>query len=714
MLRICAFILVSYCSIFQVVAQENKQPGKITFHAVNIPLEEVLRQLNRNYSLEFFYSSNRIPLKKTVTIHAEDMLLNQFLTLLCWQVNIGHSLDGRKVILMYDETGKINGSYTLSGFVSDSVTGERLIGATIIFTDLARGTTTNAYGFYSYTLPKGPCRVRCSYMGYFTWEKTIDLSESKQLNIPLLMASVPIREIKLTAKTNDKLNSLQMGQDEVPLSLMKKYPSLLGEKDVIQFLKMMPGIQSANEAYNGLYVRGATPQQSTFLLDDAPLFSLYHLTGWFSTINPDALNDIQLYKSHLPAKTGGVLSSVIDIRMRDGNNQNYAVTGGIGTITSRLTIEGPIVKNKMSFIVSGRRTHLDHLIKLSIKDSNSDVGINTIYFYDLHAKFTYNLNQNNRFYLSGYKSYDVVKGTDGISWGNNLFSFRWNRVFSDHLFSNVTLTESSYKLAIKASDNNDFQYNVITRLRDYAGKYDFTWYTSTNKKINFGIQHNYQEMSPLLIDTNDPETNISLESIETEKRMIHSIYAESELELTPRLGLDVGARMALLHRFTSSNYTLLLMPQISMMLRYKLTESSSIKGAYSRNYQLNHGASIFELIIPFERYLFCDGTLKPQYADHFSGGYFHRWDDRGLELSVETYCSLFHRQYRFPLNNEILIGKNYQAYAIKGQSRAYGIESSLRKTSGRITGILNYTLSKVDKKEDNINNNRYFTPFLRP
>ncbi len=709
MLRIITLFTILNFLIIPVEAQENKLPDKLSFKADKVAFEEVLQQLTRMYSLQFYYSPNKIPLKKLVTVDAVSVPIKEFLSALCQQVKIGYIIENDKIVLVPDEQEKQDDLRTVSGFVSDSITGERLISATIVFQELMKGTVTNSYGYYSYTLPKTVSKLRCSYMGYVTSEKNLDLKENRQVNIQLKTSSISIQEVKLYARINDKVSSIMIGQDDVPLDMMRNTPSLLGETDVLQFLKMIPGVLSANEASNGLFVRGCTPRQSAFVLDDAPLFNLYHISGWFSTINPDAIKNVKVYKSHLPAKTGDALSSVVDLRLRDGNNQKFAVTGGIGTITSRLTFEGPIVRDKASFIISGRRSYLDQLIKLFGKEK--DINISKAYFYDLNAKLNYTINQNNKLYLSGYRSQDFLNETDGTSWGNKLLSFRWNHVFSAKLFSNFTLTGSNYKHQFDGTDINNFSYEFTTRIRDYYCKLDFTYYSRDNHKINFGLNSNYQDLMPILYKSGNPDIGTLLSSATLQKRMIHTLYAGSEYEINEKLGIGASIRLSLLHNLSAGNQNTLLKPQPSLMLRYQLTSLSSIKAGYSRNYQFNHGASVFDILIPFERYLFTDAMLKPQYADHFSAGYFKRFGNSGIELSIEPYYSSMKEQYRFQYGNEIFLGKDYQSLAINGTGKAYGIEYSLRKLSGRFTGILNYTLAKVDRKEENGSQTSTFSPY---
>ncbi|HEY4785905.1 MAG TPA: TonB-dependent receptor [Bacteroidales bacterium] len=691
-------------------SQENRLQERISFKAVNVPLEQVIQELTQKYSLNFFYSPTAIPLKKPITIDVESKPITELITVICAQASLRFTAEHGKIILYPDEQQKLRDFVTISGFVSDSLTGERLLGAVVSFPDINKGTSTNAYGYYVYSVPKGTYKLRCSYIGYGIFQKTVELVSNRQENIRLNIAAVPINEVKLAVKANNKLSSVHLGQDNVPLSLLKKAPSLLGEKDVMQYLKLMPGIISANEVSDGLYIRGSTPQQSSFRLDDAPIFNLYHISGWFSAVNPDALKDINVYKSHLPGKEGNSLSSVVDLRLRDGNNRNYAITGGIGTIMSRLTFEGPIISDKASFIISGRRSYLDQLLKLFRK--SGDVQNSDFYFYDLNMKVNYNPNQNNTFYLSAFATRDFLAENGSTAWENKLLSYRWNHLFSSKLFFNLTGTASIYNHEFQGVDNDNFNYKFTTRIRDYNGKLDFTYYLKSNKKINFGTYLNYQDLLPILYQTNNPQQEYTLTSINIERRLISTVYVESETELTKALGVSGGFRFAVLQNVGKNHFSPYWGPQPSVILRYKLSPASSVKAAYSRNYQFNQGANVFNFLIPFDRYLFVDDKIKPQYADHFSAGYFHQFNEDEFELSLEPYYSHLYQQYRFNYSGELFLGTDYQSQAIKGQTRAYGIEFSLRKLTGRLNGILNYTLSKVETKEEGVNQNRYYCPYF--
>lgn len=708
MYRIVIISTILFIICFGGKAQ-NSPPKLITLKADSVTLGHILTQLSDEFAVQLFYSPSKIPVNKKVTVNVSEVTLPAILEVICNQAQIGYKIEKNQVILSPSGKIKPEGIFTISGFVSDSITGERLIGANIIIRNLTTGTVTNAFGFYSFTLAEGSYKLRCSFVGYQAIETSIDVSGNQKLSFKLKPEAISLKEISLHAKLKSRVNSTRPGQEELPLALMRKSPALLGESDIVQYIKMMPGVQSSTDGPYGLYVRGTTPQQSSFVLDDAPMFNMYHISGWFSAINPDAIKDVQIYKSHLPSRIGGSVSSIVDIRLRDGNNQQFAVTGGIGTITSRITVEGPIIKGKASFLVSARRSYIDKLARLFLK--NEDSGLENVYFYDLNTKLNYTLNHSNRLFLSFYRGRDIMTDNGGTIWGNTLVSFRWNKIFSGRLFSNLTATFSNYKHAMNGTDNNENPYSLSTSVRSYALKYDFSYYTHANNKLNFGFSSNYEEMIPIKSDYASSIKLNALDSAKTAKRFIHRVYGEADIKLSNRLNVNVGIRASFINNTAPKETSISFYPEPMATLRYSIHENLSAKAGYSRNNQYHHGARIFDILVPFERYIFADKTLKPQHADHLSSGLFYCPGEKGIEISLEAYYSLMQNQYRFIPNDELLLGHGYQEFAIPGKTKSYGIEFSMRKTAGRFTGIINYTLARVTTIESNINNGKQYNPY---
>lgn len=670
-------------------------------------LEKVINELSQEYHLTFYFSSSKINTKSSIYLKVDHLPLTQVLDLIKKQVHFDYNITSTQIIL-YLKPPSPGSDKTISihGFIQDKSTGERLIGANILFPDISRGTTTNAYGYFTFSLPAGKYAMRCSFIGYSSIDTIIDISKVSLVDLNLTPSTIALKEVHFVNKANDRATSMQAGYDEVPMKMLRIFPTLMGEKDALQFMKLLPGIRSSNEGSGGLFIRGALPSQSTFLVDDVPLYNMYHLSGIFSTVNADAIKDMKIYKSNLPVKTGGALSSIIDIRLRDGSNQKYMVTGGIGTISSRITVEGPIVKDKASFIVSARRSYIDEFF--SIFNELKDLAA---YFYDLHSKVNYIINPRNRVYVSGYVGRDYLESDGGIKWGNSLLSFRWNKIFNSQLFSNLTFTSSNYKHTFFGENEAGGTTRLSTILRNNALKYDFVYNTTKNHKINFGVNTCYVEMFPLEVST-DQELQYDLsEKLKTQRRLIYQAYADVNLIFGNHWEIDAGARLSAMQNLTRQSEKLIVKPEPSVAVKYQITGRSSAKAAYSRNYQFFHGATIYDLLIPFERIIYCEAKLPPQYADHLSAGYFFRDKDGRFEVSLEGYYSWMRNLSRFKLEDQVLLESSYYNLAILGKAEAYGAELSVRKQLGKFTGMLNYTLSKVDKKEYQQRTPNFFNPF---
>jgi hypothetical protein len=711
MLRTIAGIVLVVFMLPEVHAQAPVMPERVTLHASEMAFEEVIHQINEKYHLSFYYSSSKIPVQAKISIEADEMPLAVFLDEVCRQAGISYRIRNSQVIFIPIAAMKPEKLFTISGYVVDSATGERMIGATITIPDLKKGTTTNAFGFYSYSLPPGNYKIRCSFIGYMPVTEEITLNQDEVFAFSLTAAALEITEVKLeSSKLNSALN-LHPGTDVLPAKIMNASPALMGEKDVVQFLKMMPGVQTNTDGLNGLYVRGTLPQHSSFVIDDAPMFNMYHFSGWFATINPDAVKEVRLYKGHLPARTDGSLGSIVDIRLKDGNNQHFNATGGIGTLTSRLTLEGPIVKDKASFIISGRRTYFDQMLRW-IDHSEDTKALGRFYFYDMNGKVNYTLNHSNRLYVSAYAGRDKFWESENTKWGNPLLSARWNHLFSERVFANMTLTGSWYDHSFRGYDLNDNEtIHILFRLRNYNFKYDLTCFTRTNLKFNTGIGAKYYQIPPVSVKGGNIVLPGETDDKKTYKQLIGSVYAESSFSLTQKFLVEAIVRLVVADKIYPDNMKTRINPEPELSLQYNISEEASLKSAYSRNYQYYHGAPVFEMIIPFDKFFLCGEKLRPQYADHFSAGFFYTQSEDRFEFSVESYYSLLHNQYRIPLDNDVYLYREFKGDPIKGLLKTYGVEFSLRKLTGRFNGMLSYTWSKTSIREDNFFNGRYYSPY---
>ena len=678
----------------------------VSCHAHEASLGTVLNEISDRYNIRFYYSTSIIPVDQRISIDIDNQPLSVFLDEIKTLTGISYQVTGSKIILFTDSKGgSLNNTVSLYGFVEDAISGERLIGANVFLKDHSDGTTTNEYGYYSLPVKSGEYSIICSYVGYIPVEHVVSLHEAEQYIFKLQPDLQPLQEVKVSGKTLDKISSVSSGTDEVPLKMMRTYPALFGENDPIQFIKMLPGIQSSCEASNGLYVRGSPPAQTSFLLDDAPLFNISHISGLFSSINPDAVKDIRIYKSNLPAKYGGVLASIVDIRLRDGNNQHYSLTGSIGTIASRLTLEGPIVKNKASFILSVRRSWLGQILKLL----DSESSLERLYFSDVNGKINYMLNTRNRIYLSGYISKDnFVMNTGSLGWDNSMLSFRWNHIYGSRLFSNVTFTTSQYIHRINYYESE--KYGITNNMQNYALKYDFSYFPLKKDQIDFGLSAAYQSILPLDINVQDNSRIVAPYHSGTLNRTIYTAYAENTYDLTSLLSVQAGARLNLIRNYSSELGETILKPEPFLSARYKIKPQLSLKGGYSRNYQFYHGESIIGMILPYDLIVFSNKSMKPQYADNFSLGYYYQEKNDRFELSVEGYYKKLYNQYNFRITQESLFGKDIDSVTV-GTSLAYGLEFSLRRNIGKFTGMLSYTLSGVRKKDNGLYGSQSYNPF---
>lgn len=710
MTRLLAAILFSICLLPVARGQAKILPERITLHVENCPFDEVVHLLHERYNLSCYYSSSKVPESGIITLHAENVSLKAFLDELCRQAGISYRIKDSQVIFMVAQVDRTAPVWTLSGFVTDSATGERMIGASIVFPELKKGVSTNAFGYYSFSLPEGTYTVQCSFIGYTTVTREMDLSGNTVLSFALPGTALAIDAVRLESDRLSRAVNLKMGTDKVPEKILGVYPALMGEHDVIQFLKMMPGVQTNTDGLNGLYVRGTLPQHSTFVLDDAPMFNMYHFSGWFSTVNPDAVKEISIHKGHFPAKTGGSLGSIVDIRLKDGNNQHYHATGSVGTLTSRLTIEGPVIRNKSSFILSGRRTYIDQLLRLTeSKEDRDELG--RFYFYDLNGKVNFTLNHHNRFYVSGYTGKDMFWESGGTSWGNALVSARWNHLFSDKVFANMTLTGSWYDHHFKGRNQDDVVLPLTLRLRNYGFKYDFTAFTKKNIRINTGVNARYNVLPPTSVENGTFALATARIDKRSYKQLSGTVYAQAEWYLIRNWWVETGLRLVAADKIYPDDVHTRLDPEIILSTRYDLSEENSIKAAYTRNYQYYHGAPVFEVIIPFDRYLMISKKLKPQFADHFSAGFFHSQEDGGLDFSLEAYYSLLYNQYRIPISDEVYLYRDTEMDPVKGRLKTCGLEVSLRKLSGRFNGMVNYTLSDTRIHEHTLSGEMCYHPY---
>jgi CarboxypepD_reg-like domain/TonB-dependent Receptor Plug Domain len=616
--------------------------------------------------------------------------------------------------------------FTVSGTVKDKKSGEALIGASIKLQDLRGGTTTNAYGFFSVTLPKGNYSLQISYAGFNTVTEAVDLNENKQLAIELESANVIAEVVVTSRKKNENVTKPIMGVEKLNMKEINQLPVLFGERDILKSIQLLPGIKSAGEGNSGFFVRGGGADQNLILLDEAPVYNASHLLGFFSTFNSDAIKDVTLYKGGMPAQYGGRLSSVVDIKMKDGNNKDYDLSGGIGLIASRLTVEGPIVKEKGSFIISGRRTYADAFLKLS---PDSSLKNNTLYFYDFNLKANYKLGKKDRLYLSGYFGRDVLGfgETFGTDWGNKTATLRWNHLLSNKIFSNTSLIYSDYSYKIKIKSGTD-KFVITSQIRDLNLKQDFDYFISNNSKIKFGANIIRHTVSPGRIEA-EATSNLKSSVIQYRYSWESALYGSHELAISDKLNIVYGMRLSNLTPTGPGNYYRYdanglvtdtvkyksgqsvasfwnIEPRFSAS--YQLNGLSSIKASYNRNVQNLHLLSNSTSTTPNDLWLPSSNNVKPEIADQISFGYYRNFKDNQYEFSIESYYKSLKNQIDYRNGSDLTANDNVESELVYGNGRAYGIEFLLKKKSGKLSGWVGYTLSKTERKFKEINDGNYY------
>jgi hypothetical protein len=618
--------------------------------------------------------------------------------------------------------------FTVNGVVKDVQTGETLIGASIKLQEIAgSGTSSNSYGFYSLSAPAGNYHLVISYTGYQTLSKTVELRKNQRINIEL-SSGTTLNEVVISGRPdkNQQITNPQMGLQAISITEIKNVPVLLGEKDVLKTLQLLPGIKSAGEGNSGFYVRGGASDQNLILLDEATVYNASHLLGFFSTFNSDAIKDVNLYKGNMPAQYGGRLASVVDIKMNDGNQKEYTAEGGIGLIASRLKVEGPIVKDRGSFMISGRRTYADVFLGLS---SDSTLKQSSLYFYDLNLKANYRLDDKNTVYLSGYTGKDALGlgNTFNLNWGNQTGTLRLNHLFSDKLFSNTTLIYSNYNYAIQNSNNNQ-DFKVTSKIRDYEFKEDFQYFASDQHVIRFGLDAVHHTISPGKI-TSSATSSINTKTIEDRYGAEFSAYISDEWRASNRLNVVYGIRLntfSLLGPGTFNTYNAdatikstatygsgkvvktYINPEPRVSASYRLDSASSLKASYSRNTQNLHLLSNSTSSLPTDLWIMSSNNVKTEIADQEALGYYRNFKDGVYEFSSEIYYKSMQNQIDYKNAAELRANDNVESQLLYGTGRAYGIEFFLKKKTGIFTGWLGYTLSRTERKFDGINNGGYF------
>jgi outer membrane receptor protein involved in Fe transport len=619
--------------------------------------------------------------------------------------------------------------FTVSGYVKDAGNGETLIGATIAVKGQTKGISTNQFGFYSLTLTEGDYTLVCSYTGYQTSSSDIRLTEDRQLNFDLSVRTA-MEEVVITSKKRDvNVKNAQMGKFVLPIEQIKSIPALLGEVDLIKTIQLLPGVRNAGEGSAGIYVRGGGPDQNLILLDDAIVYNTGHLFGFFSIFNSDAIKNVSLIKGGMPAQYGGRLSSVLDIAMKEGNDKKLQVDGGIGLIASRLSIQGPLKKDKASFIISARRTYIDVLTKPAVPKTSEFHG-SGYYFYDLNAKMNYKFSENDRLYISGYFGRDVFDFVNGkrsldvhIPWGNATGTLRYNHVFNKRLFGNTTAVFNNYNFSFEAAQNN-FNVKLSSGIRDVSLKQDFDLYPFTGHKVKFGGIFTFHRYTPSVVSGSQDTVAFKPLNAQVKRAQEGGLYFQDDWEISDKIKINAGVRYSWFRQlgeyklYTTdadgnrtdstifgNNQTVKLYGGLEprFTIRYAVNDETSIKASVSRNLQYTHLVSNAGTTLPTDLWVPSTFTVKPQKSWLYAAGLFKNFKDNTFETSVEVYYKSMQNQIEYKEGYTPNTLEDTENSFVFGKGWSYGAEFFVNKTKGRLTGWIGYTLSWTWRKFPDLN-----------
>ncbi len=624
--------------------------------------------------------------------------------------------------------------YTINGYVRDSASGESVIGATVSVLNPARSVITNQYGYYSITLDSGQYTISTSHVSYFARAFAVNLTSNQTADLLLLSKAAAMSEVLVYSRRRDaNVKTAQMGKIDLSIAQIKGIPAFLGEVDILKTIQLLPGVRNAGEGNSGFYVRGGGPDQNLIILDDAVVYNTGHLFGFFSIFNADAIKNVALYKGGMPAQYGGRLSSVLDIAMKDGNSNDFIGEGGIGLIASRLSLQGPLKKDKSSFIISCRRTYVDVLAKPFISEK-SDFKGSGYYFYDLNAKVNYRFSEKDRLYLSGYFGRDVFTFANkkrsfsaAIPWGNSTATLRWNHVFNPKLFANTTVVYNDYKFSFSA-EQNKFQITLASGIRDVATKIDFDYYPAPGHKIKFGGQSTYHKFVPNIVS--GKQDSVAFTPVNTDIKFAseNALYVQDDWDVSDKLQVSYGLRWSSFsqvgpytryaldvdgNKLDSISYSSLqniktyggLEPRFTF--RYALNGTTSFKGSVSRNLQYIHLVSNSGSTLPTDLWVPSSFRVQPQKSWQYAAGLFKNFKDNQYETSIEAYYK--------PMRNQIEFEEGYtpgpgdpETHFVFGKGWSYGTELFINKVRGRFTGWAGYTLSWTWRQFPQLNGGEKF------
>lgn len=737
MRRVCIYSILLILTLpDRINAQQNKDmlDQKVRIERTEGTILEFLRDLEKLENLSFSYDERNIP-TKTVRVKPRKMSVKTLLELLFEGTGIRFRSLGKQIVIYPGESRK---KTTLNGKIRSAADGEYLPGATVYIRELQAGVAANAYGFYSITVPPGEYTFVYSFIGYQTHEQTVNMVTNLSMDIELSESIERLDEIVVLAeKGNENIINTQVSRHSIEMQQIRSMPALGGEVDVLKGIQFLPGIQSANEGTTGFSVRGGSYDQNLILLDEALVYNPSHAVGIFSVFNPDVIKDVQVYKGGIPARYGGRLSSVIDIKMKEGNDKALAITGSVGVVGSRLTVESPIGKN-VSVLLSGRYGYVGQTAKkfadwanVESYDQNAEVD-----FYDLNAKVNIKLSDKDHLYFSTYTGddhfkNDVVFADNTLDWGNQTATVRWNRSFGPKLFGNLTFVYSDFDYAY--IENNDIRnYRWTANFQQRGAKLDFDYFVSPKHELNFGFAVTDHDFAPGSIRPNNENSIIDPFDLDAKQAVESALYVSHEHRISPRFLARYGLRFSGFHNigagtkyyFDDDGENLLrteefgggevmneyfrMAPRAS--LTYIIDDKNSVKASYNRTYQYLHLVTNSSVGLPTDVWLPVDNNIKPREADQVALGYFRNLKDNTLRFSAETYYKRFNNVIDYKDNADLFLNNNVETQIRTGTGEAYGIEFLLEKRKGRWNGWTSYTLSRVTQQIEGVNQGKEYAP----
>ncbi|MDC2232911.1 TonB-dependent receptor [Bacteroides thetaiotaomicron] len=732
-LPVRTLVLIGMVILITAQAYAQNANARLTITLRNATLKEFVKLIENSTGYSFIYSEE-ISISHKINLKVKDMPLHEILDLVFKDEPISYKFSEKYILLQKKRVQKlVSRKFTISGYVTDGTSSETLIGTNIIESHQYQGTTTNPYGFYSITLPEGETELRFSYLGYTTETHHFTLAQDTLLNIRM-KGNAQLEEVVVVSdKAEAGTVATQMGAVEIPMVQIKNTPSILGESDVMKAIQLMPGVQAGVDGSAGLYIRGGSPDQNLILLDGTPVYNVDHMFGFFSVFTPEAIKKVTLFKSSFPARFGGRLSSVIDVRTNDGDMKKYHGTLSIGLLTSKINLEGPIVKDKTSFNISARRSYIDLIAKPFMPDDEKY----NYYFYDINAKINHKFSDRSRLYLSAYNGKDHFatqyddnsdfKDGSKMNWGNTIISARWNYIFNNRLFSNTTVSYNNYLFNVSAYSNNQYSLtNNTTFINRYSSDYrsgindwnyqiDFDYNPSPMHHIKFGAGYIYHRFRPEVMtskisDKVDSEAfrDTTYHSMNNSRIYAHEVsaYAEDNLKISTRLRLNLGLHFSLFQVQKQSYFSL--QPRVST--RYQLSKDVILKASYTKMSQYVHLLSSMPIAMPTDLWVPVTKKIKPMRSHQYSlGGYYT--GIKGWEFSVEGYYKDMYNVLEYK-DGVSFFGSStgWESKVEMGKGRSMGIEFMAQKTLGKTTGWLSYTLSKSDRKfaKGAINNGERF------